>query len=90
MEDHVDRLVHVYLLNHVVVAEDEIVVTQVLEVLERARLEVVDADDAKPLAEQVFAEVGTEESGSAGDDGSGHFEDVSRGLGPNPEALTNS
>jgi hypothetical protein len=51
-----------------VVHERESVVPEVLEVGQRARLEVVDADDSMPLAEQVLAEVGAEKAGSAGDD----------------------
>jgi hypothetical protein len=64
----VDRLVDRDVLHHVVVHEGEAVVPEVLEVRERARLQVVDADDAVPLLEQVLAEVGTEKAGSAGDD----------------------
>ncbi len=38
-----------------------------LDVLERARLEVVDADHPVPLLEQVVAEMRAEEPGAAGD-----------------------
>ena len=55
-------------LDHVVVDERERVVALVRDVLERPRLEVVDADDAVPLLEQVIAEVRPEEPGAAGDD----------------------
>jgi hypothetical protein len=40
----------------------------VLDVLERAGVEVVDADDTVPLGEQVIAEVGADEAGAAGDE----------------------
>jgi len=49
VEDVVDGLVDLDVLDHVVVHEGERVVPQVLEVRQRARLEVVDADDAMPL-----------------------------------------
>jgi hypothetical protein len=57
----------------------------VLEVLQRARLEVVNADHAIPLAEQVLAEMGAEKAGSAGDYSGGHQAIVSAvlaGSGP--------
>jgi hypothetical protein len=73
VEHEVDRLVDVDPLDHVVVHERESVVPDVLEVRESARLEIVHADDAMPLREQVFAEMGAEEPGSAGNDGSGHW-----------------
>jgi hypothetical protein len=57
VKDVVDRLVDRDVLDHVVVQEDERVVPKVLEVRERARLQVVDGDDALPLLEQVLAEV---------------------------------
>jgi hypothetical protein len=44
----------------------------VLEVRERARLQIVDADDLLPLPEQVLAEMGAQEAGSAGDDRGRH------------------
>jgi hypothetical protein len=68
MEDVVDRLVDLDRLDHVVVREREAVVAKVRDVRERARLEVVDADDALPLLEQVLAEMRAEKAGSAGDD----------------------
>jgi hypothetical protein len=55
-----------------VVHEDEVVAAKMLDVLERARLEVVDAENAMPLPEQVLAEMGAEEPRSAGDDCAGH------------------
>ena len=41
-------------------------VAQVLDVLQRARVEVVEADDPVALGEQVLAEVRAEEPGAAG------------------------
>ncbi len=67
MEDVVDRPVDVDRLDHVVVQERELVALDVGDVLQRARLEVVDADHAMPLGEQVVAEMRAEEPGSAGD-----------------------
>jgi hypothetical protein len=43
------------------------VVAAVLDVLQRAGLEVVEAEHAMSLAEQVLAEVRAEEAGAAGD-----------------------
>jgi hypothetical protein len=48
----------------------------VLDVLQRAGLEVVDAEHAVPLAEQVLAQVGAEKPGSAGHDSGRHPEDA--------------
>jgi len=78
--DEVDGLVDLQVLDHVVVAEDELVVAQVRDVLEGARLEVVHADHAVPLAEQVLAEVGAEKTGSAGHDSGRHHAIVSAAL----------
>ena len=66
--DDVDRLVDVDVLDHVVVDERERVVANVLEVDERARLEVVDADDPVAPLQQVVAEMGAEEAGAARDE----------------------
>jgi hypothetical protein len=56
----------------VVVAELEGVVAQVLDVLERAGVEVVEADHTPVALEQVLAEMGAEKAGAAGDDCSAH------------------
>ena len=72
VEDEVDRLVDLDVLDHVVVDEREVVVADVLDVRERARLEVVHADHAVALLEQVLAEMRAEKAGSAGDDCGGH------------------
>ena len=49
--DEVDRLVDLDMLGEVGGEEDEAVRAQVLDVGQRARLEVVDADDAVPPTE---------------------------------------
>jgi hypothetical protein len=54
-------------LRDVVVDEFEALSPQVLDVLERAGVEVVDADDAEAARDQVIAEMGAEEAGSSGD-----------------------
>ena len=72
MEDEVDALVDLEVLRHVVVDEDEVVAPDVLDVRERADDEVVHADHAVTLREQVFAEVAAEEAGAAGDQGRRH------------------
>ena len=68
VEEVVDRPVDVDRLDDVVVEERELVALDVRDVLERARLEVVDADHPMPLGQQVVAEMRPEEPGSAGDD----------------------
>ena len=72
MEDVVDRLVELDVLHEVVVDERERAIANVLDVLERSRVQVVDADHAVAALEQVVAEVRAEEAGSAGHDSSGH------------------
>jgi hypothetical protein len=68
VEDVVDRLVDLDLLHDVPVDERERVVANVIDVLERRRLEIVDTDDTMSVRKQALAEMGAEESGSAGDD----------------------
>jgi hypothetical protein len=68
----VDRLVDLDLLHDVAVEERERLVADVLDVLERRRLEVVETDDTMAIREQVLTEMRAEESGSAGDDRRGH------------------
>ena len=67
MEEVVDGLVDPDRLDHIVVDEREPLVALVGDVLQRPRLEVVDADDAMTLLEQVIAEMRPEETGAAGD-----------------------
>jgi hypothetical protein len=66
MEDEVDRLGHIDELAHVGGAKREPAVAYVLDVLERAGVEVIEADDPVALLEQVLTEVRTEEPGAAG------------------------
>ena len=68
--DEVDLLLDEQRLGDVVLEEPELGRLDVLDVLQRAGVEVVDADHPVALVEQVVAEVGAEESGSAGDDAS--------------------
>src|SRR5436189_83059 len=53
--DDVDGLGDLQVVDEVVVAEDEAVVANVLDVLERSRVEVVDTDDTIALGEEVLA-----------------------------------
>ena len=72
MVDEVDRLVDLDELGDVVVEEDEALVADVLDVLERARVEVVDADHPVAAPEQVLAQVRAEEARPSGDDAGAH------------------
>ena len=72
VEKDVDVLVEPERLGQVVVHEHEPVVADVLDVGERAGIEVVDADDAVPALEEMVAEVGAEKAGAAGDEGGAH------------------
>ncbi len=72
MEDEVDGLLDLDVLDHVVVHERERVVADVLDISERACLEVVYTDNAMPLLEKVVAEMRAEETGSAGDNRGWH------------------
>ncbi len=73
MEDVVDALLEEEGLGDVVVDEEEVVaVSQVLDVLQRARVEVVDADDAVALRQEVVAKMRPKEAGPAGNDRGGH------------------
>ena len=51
----------------------------VLDVLQRARLEVVDADDAVPAAQQLVAQMRAEEAGATGDKAGGHAAEATAG-----------
>jgi hypothetical protein len=69
VENEVDGLLEEEGLGEIVVQGLELrLVRDVLDVLERAGVEVVDADDTVPLGEQVIAEVGADEAGAAGDE----------------------
>ena len=63
--DEVDRLLDLDVERDVVVAEVEGLVAQVLDVRQRARLEVVDADHAVPALQQRLTEVRAEKPGPA-------------------------
>ncbi len=78
VEDEIDVLVELDVVGHVVIEEDEAVVADVLDVLQVAGVEVVDADDAQLLGEERFAQMGAEKPGSAGYDGGWHAEIISR------------
>jgi hypothetical protein len=65
--DEVDRPRDLDLLGDVVVQERERLVADVLDVPQRAGLEVVDADHAVAALEQVVAQVRAEEARAAGD-----------------------
>ena len=54
------------------VQEDELTRADVLDVLKRAGVEVVDADHAIVACQQVIAEMGAEKPGPSGDDGRRH------------------
>ena len=57
----------------VVIHEDEVVAAQVLDVLQRAGLQVVDADDAVAVASERIAEMRPEKARASGDDGGRHL-----------------
>src|SRR5581483_10747374 len=65
--DEVDRLVDEVRLDDVDVPVHEHAVADVLDVVERPRLEVVHADHAMAAAQQFIAHVRPEEAGAAGD-----------------------
>ena len=67
VEHAVDRLGDGQMLHEIVLDEHEALVPQVLDVRQRPRFEVVDAEHAVTAAKQCFAEVGAEEPGPAGD-----------------------
>src|SRR5919197_314139 len=75
VEDDVQRLLDLDVLDDVVIDEDEVVVADVLDVAERARLEVVDADHAVAACQQVLAKVRAEEPRAPGHDRSRHVSD---------------
>ena len=68
MQHHVDRTIHVDVVGDVVFDEHEIAACEVGDVGERARQEVVDADDRALAVEQLFGEMRTDEAGGSRDD----------------------
>jgi hypothetical protein len=78
VEDVVHALLDEERLGDVVVDEEDVLaVSQVLDVLQRAGVEVVDADDAVALRQEVVAKMRPEEAGPAGNDRSAHHSHVS-------------
>jgi hypothetical protein len=71
VEDNVDRTLDVDVVRDVVLDEGEVAVREVRDVRGAAGQEVVDADDRPPAVEQRLGEVRSDDSGGAGDDGSG-------------------
>ena len=72
MVDEVDRLIDEVGLDDVEVVVHELRRADVLDVGQRAGLEVVDADHAMAAPQQLLAEVRAEEAGAAGDEAGGH------------------
>ena len=70
VQDEVHGSVDVDVAGDVVADEFEVAAAEVGEVGEVAREQVVDADDGMAAIEERFAEVRSDESGGAGDDGS--------------------
>ena len=68
MEHEIHVVRHVDELAAVGVLKPEGVVPKMFDVLQRPRIQVVEADHPMPLFEQVLAEMGPEESRSAGHD----------------------
>src|SRR5262249_21750411 len=77
VEDEVDGLGELDVLGDVVVQELE-VAPEVLDVHERARDEVVDADHAMPALDKVLAEVRAEEARASRHDRGRHLRDGSQ------------
>jgi len=71
--DEIDRLYDVGMRRDVVVAELEALTTEMLDVLQRTGIEVVDADHAEIARDQMVAEVRAEESRASGDNGGRHL-----------------
>jgi hypothetical protein len=72
--DEVDRLLDRDELGQVLVDELELVLADVLDVLERPRVEVVDADHAVAALQQVLAQVRAQKAGASCDQASWHLE----------------
>jgi hypothetical protein len=80
VEDEIHRLLQEQGLRQIVGHEHERVVPDVLDVPERARIEVVDAQHAVPAREQEVAQMAPEEAGAAGNDRSRHVAHLSERL----------
>ncbi|MDX6469956.1 MAG: hypothetical protein QOF75_1759 [Gaiellaceae bacterium] len=72
MEDEVDRLRDLEMLREVVMEKREAVAAKVLDILERACLEVVDADDTMSLRDEPVGEVRPQEACASSDEGGRH------------------
>jgi hypothetical protein len=55
----------------------ELVATEMLHVLERARFEVVDTDHPESVGNECVAQMGTEKASTSGNDGGRHLVDAS-------------
>ena len=77
VEHVIDRPFDVDVACHVVADELEVAIAQVRDVGHLAGEEVVDADDRMTAVEQGFTQVGADESGGSGHDGSRHRIQVS-------------
>src|SRR3954449_8553899 len=82
MKDEVHRLVDEERLRDVLVHEDELRAAQVLDVGERAGVEVVDADHAMPASEQGFTQVRAEKAAATGHERGRHATQSRRGTKP--------
>src|SRR5262245_59204305 len=76
MEDEVDRLGDREVLCQVVAHEDEVVAADVLDVLERPRIEVVDAEHPVARGQQMVAEMRADEARAAGHESGGHVHNL--------------
>jgi hypothetical protein len=72
VEHRVHRPFDVDVARDVVADELEILVTQVRHVGHVAGEQIVDPDHGVPAGQQLFAQMGADEAGCAGDDGSWH------------------
>src|ERR671921_2290769 len=70
--DEVDVLVDEVRRDDVALPEDELGHADVLDVVQRPRLEVVDADDAVATAQELVAQMRPQEPGATGHEAGGH------------------
>jgi hypothetical protein len=82
--DDVDLFVDLEVAGDVVVDEDEAVTAEVLDVLQRARLQAVDADNAASFVHEVVAKVRAEEACAPCDHRGRHRIDATQGFGRPP------
>ena len=79
--DDVDRLVDREMIRDVVIHEDEIVAAQVLDVLKRPGLQVVEANDSVSVAGKRIAEMRSKKARASCDDGGRHLADATQASG---------